>query len=105
VRVAIFDRGWGDGASVLGTVVDALRSWGAEVVLLDRYRDTGDAPYVLEIQTRSESRRAVVELWMFEKDTHVVRLHGVGAAEFYYDGSDRWRSYQWATQWALRNLR
>lgn len=106
VKVAVSDRGGrGDEASVRGTVIDALRSWGAEVIVISGHgSQSGDAPYVLEIQTRSEGNRAVVDLWFFERATRAVRLHG-RAAEFYYDGSDRWRSFQWATSRALANLR
>jgi hypothetical protein len=78
---------------------------GAEVILSSGYGNRTDAPYSLEIQTRSEGYCAVVELWLIERATGAVRLHGLGAAEFYYDGSDRWRSYQWAAQRALANLR
>jgi len=110
VRVVLSDRGgwWGYEASVRGIIIDAFRSWGAEVIMPTGYgnRNQGaDALYGLEIQARNEGNRAVVELWLIERATGAVRLHGLGAAEFYYDGSDRWRSFQWAVNRALQNLR
>lgn len=105
-RIALSDRGgWGDAASVRGVIVDAFLSWGAEVFIAAGRQVEVDAPYALEIQARSEGNRAVVEIWVIERSSGAVRVHGLDAAEFYYDGSDQWRSYQWAAQRALANLR
>ncbi len=102
-RIALNDRsGWGDDSYAKGIIIDAFRGWGAEVIISNGSQS--DAPYTLDIQTRSDGYNALVEIWLLEKATGTVRLHGLGAAEFYYDGSDRWRSYQWAASRAITNL-
>ena len=107
-RVVVWLDGRGNDSSIRGIVVDYFRAQGAEVIAPQpshRHRQDIDALYNLEIQTRSEGNRAVVELWLVERATNTILLHGLGVSEFYYEGSDRWRSYQWAASRALSCLR
>jgi hypothetical protein len=97
--VGIKMTGWANNAAARSIIVDGLRRWGATVIA------DGQGEYIAEVQVEQQGQYAFVNILILTKGGREIMAQGTGEAQFYYDGSDQYRSYQWAARRAVASLR